>query len=95
MAIIPPSSSSSYEAGSKAPKRVSLAPLNRPAWLESTKEVQNKPGFRRSPAGLSGQIEFGVFPAKNRCFSRRNATFLVLEAGGIEIVAEKREKPRS
>jgi len=36
---------------------------------KSTKELQNKPGFRWPPAGLSGQIEFGVFPAQNRCFS--------------------------
>ncbi len=58
--------------------------------VRSTKELQNKPGFRRSPAGLSGQIEFGVIPAQNRCFSRRNADFSALEAGGIEIAAKVR-----
>ena len=57
---------------------------------KSTKEVQNKTGFGRSLAGLSGQIEFGVIPAKNRCFSRKNATFSILEAGGIDC-AEKRD----
>ena len=84
-----PTGSAAYAAsgnGATAFRQASVRPREgkRVGTPKSTKEVQNKRGFRRSQAGLSGQIEFGVIPAKNRCFPRRNADFEVMEAGGIE-----------